>query len=310
MNKYFKIYTTVIKYKNMKIKNQFPITISIAVILFSFILLANPAQAAVLYGKGTLLKGEFAEVFLVSQDNILHWIPNEETFNALGYSWSSIVVVKNEVLWQYSFGEALGSVDVNLDSEKSAESGFETPAEIEIKVKEYFIDIPIMIDIAKCESGFRQFNDNGTVLKGSGLYIGVYQIDEKIHKDYAKELGMDIFSVEGNLAYARHLYNNLGPQPWPACSKKSVASNRLITSDLAFGDTSDEVKVLQQLLNQKGFIISESGPGSLGNETQYFGALTRLAVQKFQCSKNIVCQGDEATTGYGLVGSKTRAALQ
>ncbi len=43
--------------------------------------------------------------------------------------------------------------------------------------------------------------------------------------------------------------------------------------------------------------------------TGYFGVLTRQAVQRFQSKYNIVSTGDESTTGYGLVGPKTRVKL-
>lgn len=44
--------------------------------------------------------------------------------------------------------------------------------------------------------------------------------------------------------------------------------------------------------------------------TGYFGRLTKANVQKFQCEQNIACSGNEATTGWGVVGPRTRAAIQ
>ena len=70
-----------------------------------------------------------------------------------------------------------------------------------------------------------------------------------------------------------------------------------------------DVKNLQQILNNLGFAIAQSGPGSLGNETNHFGPLTIKAVKKFQCQHNIVCFGNEQTTGWGVVGPKTIAKL-
>ncbi|MFZ2693746.1 MAG: peptidoglycan-binding domain-containing protein, partial [Minisyncoccia bacterium] len=63
-----------------------------------------------------------------------------------------------------------------------------------------------------------------------------------------------------------------------------------------------DVIALQDFLISKGYL-------PLGNNTGFFGPLTRSAVQKYQCDKGIVCSGDEATTGYGLVGAKTRALM-
>jgi peptidoglycan hydrolase-like protein with peptidoglycan-binding domain len=70
-----------------------------------------------------------------------------------------------------------------------------------------------------------------------------------------------------------------------------------------------QVMYLQQLLNGAGYTIASSGPGSPGNETSKFGSLTRDSVRRFQCAKNIVCSGDEYSTGYGFVGNRTRTAL-
>ena len=81
------------------------------------------------------------------------------------------------------------------------------------------------------------------------------------------------------------------------------------TANLNFGMVHPQVLTLQQMLNTLGFTITQSGAGSPGNETTKFGLLTRDSVRRFQCAKGIVCAGDEGTTGYGYVGSRTRQAL-
>ncbi len=84
-----------------------------------------------------------------------------------------------------------------------------------------------------------------------------------------------------------------------------------LTRTLQYGDVNKEVKVLQELLDNNELTkVSDSGFGSRGNETTYFGSLTRNAVRRFQKKYDIVSSGDERTTGYGLVGPKTRARLQ
>lgn len=262
-----------------------------------FTALVIPLNATTRYSEGTLLKGSFAEVFLVTADEKLSWVPNEATFNSLGFSWPLIITVEDDVLYEYQFGESLAAISV--------EPTLPTVVETEKRVREYFADIPIMIDIAKCESRFRQYNNDGTPLVGYGLYTGIFQIDKNIHGEYAKSLGMDVETLEGNLAYAKYLYEAQGIRPWPTCAV--LASP--IKSNLKLGDKGTEVKALQKILNKNGFIIASSGVGSPGQETDYFGILTKQAIQRFQCAKNIVCLGDENTTGYGLVGQKTRTAL-
>jgi hypothetical protein len=202
-------------------------------------------------------------------------------------------------------------------------------APIERIVRGAFSDIPEMISIARCESGFRQFNADGSVLKASGRYLGIFQIDERIHTEKALGMGFDIKTVEGNIGYARHLHSVSGTNPWKGCISApsapvqspalvpnpaqspapSLVSGAALTANMNMGMSNPQVLMLQQILNRLGFAVSPTGPGSPGQETSYFGSLTREAVKRFQCSKNITCSGDESSTGYGRVGPLTRASL-
>lgn len=69
--------------------------------------------------------------------------------------------------------------------------------------------------------------------------------------------------------------------------------------DLTLGMQGEDVRSLQKYLNSNGFIVSEFGPGSPGNETNLFGALTKEALIKFQKSKGI-------TPAIGYFGPVTR----
>ncbi len=195
---------------------------------------------------------------------------------------------------------------------------------VEDAVRFYFADAPIMIDIARCETGFRQFKSDGTPLYDpSGTYIGIFQISELLHTPKALSMGFDLRTIDGNLGFARYLYNSSGTGPWKGCLPKTTTTpvaptpatptpvpvSSTITANLRMGQTSPQVLLVQQILNRNGFIITQSGGGSPGNETSYFGSLTREAVRRFQCTKGIVCSGTEATTGYGRVGPATRSAL-
>lgn len=193
---------------------------------------------------------------------------------------------------------------------------------VEDAVRFAFADIPVMIDIARCESRFRQFGPDGNALRGgtAGKYIGIFQIGEALHAARAASMGFDIYSIDGNMGYARYMYNNSGTNPWRACipasatpsvvqTSVSVSVSGSIIMNLNPGMTNQQVKILQQILNRSGFVITNSGGGSPGNETLFFGSLTREALRRFQCAKGIVCEGNESTTGYGRVGPKTRAAL-
>src|SRR3989338_1194728 len=94
----------------------------------------------------------------------------------------------------------------------------------------------------------------------------------------------------------------------PAFAELS-SSEMGLNRTLAYGDTGEEVTLLQKILNAIGKTIAPSGPGSPGNETTYFGSLTASAVKAFQCEKGIVCDGDSFGTGFGIVGQKTRLFL-
>jgi hypothetical protein len=94
-------------------------------------------------------------------------------------------------------------------------------------VKNYFSDVPVLIEVAKCESRFRQ-QVNGRTLQGEANEFdkGVMQINEMYHLERAKKLGLDIHTLEGNLSYARFLFEREGLRPWNSsspCWKKSQA---------------------------------------------------------------------------------------
>ncbi len=180
------------------------------------------------------------------------------------------------------------------------------PDHVEARVRSYFADAPIMAEIARCESDFRMYDEYGNPLYGgTGGMVGVFQEAAAIHTDAAKELGLNINTLEGNLAYARYLYENQGLAPWYASSKCWSP----IKSVLQQGSTGQQVVILQKILNSNGYLIAEDGPGSPGQESTTFGPMTVTAVKRFQCSMGIVCKGTVQSTGYGMVGQKTRMAL-
>ncbi len=105
-------------------------------------------------------------------------------------------------------------------------SGATAPAQmpsaqtIQQYVEIYFADTPVMIDIAKCESRYRQFGTDGSVFRGvvNTKDVGVMQINEFYHGKTADKLGLDLYSIQGNVAYARYLYNKEGTAPWASSS--------------------------------------------------------------------------------------------
>jgi peptidoglycan hydrolase-like protein with peptidoglycan-binding domain len=89
----------------------------------------------------------------------------------------------------------------------------------------------------------------------------------------------------------------------------SAPASAQLTSTLSTGSVTPEVTLLQRILNGIGKVVSPQGPGSPGQETTTFGSMTASAVRSFQCDKGIVCSGTPETTGWGIVGPRTRALL-
>jgi hypothetical protein len=87
---------------------------------------------------------------------------------------------------------------------------------VEKFVRDYFKDIPLLAEIAKCESRFRQYDSRGEVLRGEkNTYDrGVMQINILYHAKSAQKMGLDIYDLDDNVAYARHLYEEQGSKPW------------------------------------------------------------------------------------------------
>lgn len=114
--------------------------------------------------------------------------------------------------------EVVDSIQESKESESADENIQKSTKEL---VTEYFADTPILADVAKCESEFRQFDSNGNVLRGrvNASDVGVMQINEQYHGAAALRMGYDLYTLEGNMAYARYLYETQGTRPWNYSSK-------------------------------------------------------------------------------------------
>jgi hypothetical protein len=96
-----------------------------------------------------------------------------------------------------------------------------TTISVEAYVRDYFKDTPILAEISKCESTFRQFDSKGRVVKGrvNSDDVGIMQINTYYHADEAKKQGFDLYTLDGNLGYAKWLYGKYGDAPWVHSSK-------------------------------------------------------------------------------------------
>lgn len=87
----------------------------------------------------------------------------------------------------------------------------------ELNSKEYvveeilkvFPDAPIMVEVARCESGLDPLADR----KNLNVDVGLFQINQ-VHITRLGELGLDRRDLHDNLTYARMLYDANGLNDW------------------------------------------------------------------------------------------------
>lgn len=87
----------------------------------------------------------------------------------------------------------------------------------------------------------------------------------------------------------------------------TVSSKIEFKNRLQAGAISNEVKELQKFLNNNGFILTKTGPGSPGKETNKFGPLTKRALAKFQeTHAEEILKPLGLEKGTGILGPRTR----
>ncbi len=121
-----------------------------------------------------------------------------------------------------------------------------------------------------------------------------------VHATTADELRAQI---EALMAQMTQLQESLITPPTPRTP--SVATSSVcppLFRTLSRGSRGDDVTSLQRFLLRLGLLSADGVTG-------YYGALTERGVQGFQTQQEVVNVGDPASTGYGVVGMRTREAI-
>lgn len=221
---------------------------------------------------------------------------NTNTCNSINYG---VLNDGNGDLSGYAYGENIGWVDFNNVSISSTDGIFSgyayspnigyisfncsntnTCSNIDFKLKTSWIKTVAPVVIEQSSSGRRSGGGGGGSSK--------------------KKVVASTTTPVGDVLGATFSFEPNTNQPTESLSDKNRISN--INTDLFLGMTGPNIKKLQQLLNKLGYKIAEAGPGSIGNETEYFGNLTKNALAKFQADNNIY-------PAAGYFGPKTKALL-
>lgn len=107
----------------------------------------------------------------------------------------------------------LSETEIAAIEQKTLEERERDPQYITERILDVFNGSQTMVSIGLCESTLRQF-DGESPLVSKTNDVGVLQINLAAHAKNALALGYDIYTLEGNLAYGKYLYDQQGTGPW------------------------------------------------------------------------------------------------
>jgi hypothetical protein len=143
------------------------------------------------------------------------------------------------------------------------------------------------------------------------LAIGVVAV-APVQAATADELANQITQLQQELANLQGQVGGTGTTASGVANTSIAACTGVTFSrNLTLGSEGNDVKCLQAILNQSAdTAVAATGVGSAGNESTYFGGLTKAAVVAFQNKFAAdVLTPVGLTAGTGFVGASTRAEL-
>ncbi|MEK7133973.1 MAG: peptidoglycan-binding domain-containing protein [Patescibacteria group bacterium] len=137
-----------------------------------------------------------------------------------------------------------------------------------------------------------------------GIAVGIFLLPVFVSALTAEELAAQIQALLTQIAALQQQANSAATAGNTGLPVNLPAPNHCpdLWRSLSRGTNGPDVQSLQRYLAWQGFLSSDSSTG-------FFGPLTEGAVRDWQASRSIVSSGDAASTGWGVVGARTRAAI-
>lgn len=254
----------------------------IGIIFFSSFIL--PAHATN-YGSGLYNSGLYSTIV-----PIIGILPNPGTYNS---TQSVSLTAQGSSLIRYS------TLSVPVDC--TTDTLYSSPISVSVSTRIYVRACDIYGNSSVGIFGFTITNTIFNSPSGGGGGSSFTQVTP------IKEIVVN----NGNTCQSGELFNTKNGLPCPANNIKVIVPNNstnlnnsssvLFTKNLKYKMSGLDVRLLQIYLNNHGYLISKTGPGSPGKETIYFGLSTKKSVTYFQKKNNIKADG--------IFGSNTRKLI-
>ncbi len=134
--------------------------------------------------------------------------------------------------------------------------------------------------------------------------------NETITFGYATQYQLSQFQKANSIAPATGRFGPATRALVLSMEPASAPTHFVFDEPLQEGEENPEVLELQEYLNDEGFEVAVSGPGSKGDETDYFGYATEKALVEFQDAHAAQILAPHGLThGTGYFGSATIAYI-